>query len=206
MWHVQWFISHTDVPLELQIFTITIITTWLRYDNVRTTSRRCIDVMATLLSHHVSVGYQKRQQVPIWEYIRFAQLVLVVGPVPLDSFVFLPFLLTFPVRKFYLLNDGENGFLVVVDYVITWKRFPRRWSFIRGIHRLHMPRHEGSVTRSFDIFFVGRLNKLLHKQSICRRFDTVWRPCNVTVMHSPPWIDTIVDQIFIPKWQLHAGK
>ena len=48
----------------------------------------------------------------------------------------------------------------VHDDVIKWKHFPRYWPFVRGIHLAH-----GPVTRSFDVFFVLRLNIRLSKQS-----------------------------------------
>ena len=48
------------------------------------------------------------------------------------------------------------------DDVIKWKRFPRYWPFVRGIHRSPAER---PGTRSFDVFFDLRLNKRLSKQS-----------------------------------------
>ena len=71
------------------------------------------------------------------------------------------------------------------DDVIKWKHFPRYWSFVRGIHRSPMPSEFPSqrpVTRSFDAFFVLRLNKRLSKPSRHRWFErpsrSLWRHCN----------------------------
>ena len=44
--------------------------------------------------------------------------------------------------------------------VIKWKHFPPNWPFVRGIHRspVDFP-SQGSVTRSFGVFFDLHLNK-----------------------------------------------
>ena len=54
----------------------------------------------------------------------------------------------------------------------TSKLCPYYWPFVRGIHRwpLDSP-HNGSVKRSFDIFFTVCLNKLMNKQWSCRHND-----------------------------------
>ena len=58
------------------------------------------------------------------------------------------------------------------DDVIKWKKNPRYWPFMWGIHR-------SPVARSFDVFFDLRLNKRLSKQSRRRLFETpsssLWR-------------------------------
>ena len=69
------------------------------------------------------------------------------------------------------------------DDVIKWKRFPRNWPFVRGIHRspVNSPQKR-PVTRSFDVFFDLRLNKRLSIQWWCWWFETpsrlLWRNCN----------------------------
>ena len=59
------------------------------------------------------------------------------------------------------------------DNVIKWKRFPRYWPFVRGIHRL--PVNSPRKDLSFDL----RLNKWLSKQSWGWWFETLscslWR-------------------------------
>ena len=62
------------------------------------------------------------------------------------------------------LNDIVYITRAHVD-VINWKRFPRYWPFVRGIHRspVNSPAQR-PVTRSFDVFFDLRTNKRLSKQ------------------------------------------
>ena len=69
------------------------------------------------------------------------------------------------------------------DDVIKWKHFLRYWALCEG----NPPVNGGfpsqrPVTRSFDVFFVLRLNKLLRKQSRRRWFETplrsLWFHCN----------------------------
>ena len=68
--------------------------------------------------------------------------------------------------------------------VIKWKRFPRCWPFVWGIHRspVNFPAQR-PVTRSFDVFFDLSLNQRLSKQSWGWWFETLprplWRHCNV---------------------------
>ena len=63
-----------------------------------------------------------------------------------------------------------------------WKRIPHYCLFLRGIHRSPVDfRHNRSLMRNFDIVFDVNLNKLLNKQSICWRFATPWRSCDITV-------------------------
>ena len=71
---------------------------------------------------------------------------------------------------------------VLHDDVIKWKRFPRYWPFVRGIHRWPVNSPQRPVTRNFDVFCDLRLNKRLSKQSMHRWFETpsrsVCRHCN----------------------------
>ena len=70
------------------------------------------------------------------------------------------------------------------DDVIKRKHFPGCWPFVRGIHRssVGFP-SQRPVTRSFDVFFIVRLNKGLNKQPRCWWFETpccpLWRHCKV---------------------------
>ena len=68
------------------------------------------------------------------------------------------------------------------DDVITWKHFPRYWSFVRGIHRSPVNSPQKLVMRSFDVFFDLRLNKRLSQQSWGWCFErlsrSLWRHCN----------------------------
>ena len=71
---------------------------------------------------------------------------------------------------------SDDGFWLKHDDVIKWKYFPRNWPLVQGIHR-------EPVTRSFDVFFDLRLNKLLSKQWWDWWLETLsrplWRHCNV---------------------------
>ena len=50
--------------------------------------------------------------------------------------------------------------------VMKWTHFLRRWPFVGGINRSLVDcLHRRPVMRSFDVFFDGKLNKLLNKQS-----------------------------------------
>ena len=66
------------------------------------------------------------------------------------------------------------------DDVIKWKHFPRYWPFVPPVSG-EFPTQR-PVTRSFDIFFVLRLNKRLSKHSWGWWFETLscplWRHCN----------------------------
>ena len=57
--------------------------------------------------------------------------------------------------------------------VMTWKRFPHYWPFMWQFHPSSMD--SPHIMRSFVAFFVPGPNKLLNKQSNCRRFETPWR-------------------------------
>ena len=71
------------------------------------------------------------------------------------------------------------------DDVIKWKRFPRYWPSVRGIHRspVNSP-HKGQWRGAF-FFYDLRLNKQLSKQSCNWWFETpsrsLWRHCNVYI-------------------------
>ena len=76
------------------------------------------------------------------------------------------------------------------DDVITWKHFPRYWSFCEGnpvVTGWFLSQRQ--VTRSFDVFFGLRLNKRLSKQSIRCWFETpsrsLWCHCNISQRFVP---------------------
>ena len=50
-------------------------------------------------------------------------------------------------------------YIEILSYM-TWKRFPRYWSFLRKIHQW-IPLTEGLVTQSVDVFVGVILNKIL---------------------------------------------
>ena len=52
------------------------------------------------------------------------------------------------------------------DDLITWKRFPYYWPFVRGIHQSVVDSHHKGVLLGFYIFFVGSCNGL-----VCRMFS-----------------------------------
>ena len=53
--------------------------------------------------------------------------------------------------------------------MMTWKRFPHYWHFVRGLHRLSVDSlhkaHKGPVVHRSDAIFDVGLNKSLNKQS-----------------------------------------
>ena len=101
------------------------------------------------------------------------------------------FLNKLPASLTALLNTAVSYCQVwgqaVHDDVIKWKRFPRYWPFVWGIHRspVNSP-HKRPVTRSFDVFFDLCLNKRLSRQLWGWWFETtscsLWRHCNVHTM------------------------
>ena len=60
------------------------------------------------------------------------------------------------------------------DNVVTWKRFPHYWPFVRGFHQSSVD----SPTKNLDDSFNVSIDKLFNKQSSCRWFETPWRHCN----------------------------
>ena len=76
-------------------------------------------------------------------------------------------------------------FVDVHDDVIKWKQFPRHWLSVRGEHwsSVDFP-HNDQCQGTLIFFFILRLNKLLSKESRCRRFQTpspsIWRHCYAT--------------------------
>ena len=62
------------------------------------------------------------------------------------------------------------------DDVIKRKNFPRYWPFVWGIRLTGEFPTQRPMTRSFDVFFDLRLNKLLSKQSWGWWFETLLRP------------------------------
>ena len=74
------------------------------------------------------------------------------------------------------------------DDVIKWKRFPRYWPFVRGIHRspVNSP-HKGRWRWALMFCSNYAWNKLLSKQSLCWWFKTpsgsLWRQCNLWCKH-----------------------
>ena len=71
--------------------------------------------------------------------------------------------------------------------VMTWKRFPHYWPFVRGIQKLSLDSpHNGSdwspVMKNFDVSFVVILGQLLNKQSSCQWFEMTEHSCDITVM------------------------
>ena len=78
----------------------------------------------------------------------------------------------------------NSWYLLFHDDVIKWKRFPRYWPFVRGIHRspVNSP-HKGQWRRALIFSLDQRPNKRLSKQSWGWWFETpsrpLWRHCNV---------------------------
>ena len=68
------------------------------------------------------------------------------------------------------------------DDVIKWKRFPRYWPFVRGIHRWPVNSLHKGQWRGALVFFYLLLNKQLSKQWWWWWFETpsppLWRHCN----------------------------
>ena len=77
----------------------------------------------------------------------------------------------------------ENTFILHHDDVIKWKRFPRNWSFVRGIHRSpvnspHKGQWRGALMFSLICVWINDWKK----QSWRWWFETLsrplWRHCN----------------------------
>ena len=95
--------------------------------------------------------------------------------------------------------------ITIHDDVIKWKQFLRYWPFVRRIHRSPVSGEFPSqrpVTRSFDVFFDLRLNKLSSKQSWGWWFEmpswSLWRHCDV--------IHTAVNKLHLKMHKLTAMK
>ena len=81
----------------------------------------------------------------------------------------------------FAVPDVVSGMVInCYDYVMKWKRFPRYWPFVRGIHRW-FPLIKAQVN-SFEVFCDVILSKPLNKQTNGQWFETPWSSCNVTVM------------------------
>ena len=81
-----------------------------------------------------------------------------------------------PMRLLSFIRDG----------VMTWRRFPHYWPFVRGIHRSPVdssykrpvmrrafPCHTQTIMRSFDVFFDVSLTKPLNKPPSSRWFVAI---------------------------------
>ena len=72
--------------------------------------------------------------------------------------------------------------------VMTWKRFPHYWPFVRGIHQsvVGYPQR-GPINAELHVLFLVSLTKLLNKQCSCWWFDKPWCSChhipNITRVH-----------------------
>ena len=86
--------------------------------------------------------------------------------------------------------------------VITRKRFPHDWPFVRGVHRSPADScRKGPGWMSFDVFVVVRLNKLLNKQSICMWFRRPYaRVCVSVMILNPVNKDNLKDTPTIILW------
>ena len=67
---------------------------------------------------------------------------------------------------------------------VTRKMFPFDdvIMFCEGNLRMVDFRYQGPIVRTYDALFDTRMNKLLNKQSGCRRFETQWRSYDIIVM------------------------
>ena len=87
------------------------------------------------------------------------------------------------------------------DDVIKWKRFPRYWPFVRGIHRSPVNSLHKGQWRGALIFFYLRLNKRLSKHSrgwwFGTPFRSFWRHCNVGITRHQ-WLNITVWFILFP--------
>ena len=71
----------------------------------------------------------------------------------------------------------SSNFISHHNDVMTWKRFPHYWLFVKGpVTNGFLS--QGTVMRNFDV----SLNEPLNKQSSCRWFETPIRICDVMVM------------------------
>ena len=82
----------------------------------------------------------------------------------------------------------------MLDDVIKWKRFPRYWPFVRGIHRSPMNSpHKGQWRGSLMFSLICALNIQFSKRSwgwwVDMQSRSLWRHCNCLHMISfyQPW-------------------
>ena len=81
------------------------------------------------------------------------------------------------------LRRAQHAFFCEHYDVMTWKRFPRNWPFVRGMHRsLVDSPHKGPVMWGFDVYFAVSLNKLLNKWTRCRWIEMYWCSLNIIGM------------------------
>ena len=66
--------------------------------------------------------------------------------------------------------------------VMTWKRFPHYWPFVRGIRRSQDSLIKGKWRGVLTLLFIVSLNRMLNKRSSCWPFKTPWRSRDATVM------------------------
>ena len=96
-----------------------------------------------------------------------------------------------------LMISGSK-FLTRHDDVIKWKRFPRYWPFVRGIHRSPVNSPHKGQWRGALIFSLICLNKRLSKQSWGWWFETLscplWRHRN-GLMHV--YITVWINRLFL---------
>ena len=81
------------------------------------------------------------------------------------------------------LSANEKGCYICNHDVMTWTGLPHYWHIVTAMNRsLVDSPHKGPVMRNFDIFSDVNLNKPLHKLSICRCFETLWRSYKISGM------------------------
>ena len=81
--------------------------------------------------------------------------------------------------------ERKYSLVFMMDSSNQWRRLPRYWPFVRGIHRspVDSPKKR-AVARSLGVFFDLRRNKRLSKQSRRRWFETPPVHFDVIVMLS----------------------
>ena len=72
--------------------------------------------------------------------------------------------------------DPKTG--TMQNNVMTWKRFPHYWPFLRGI--LRSPSQGASNAELWCFYFVIS-RELLNEQLSCQQFETPWRSCDANL-------------------------
>ena len=100
------------------------------------------------------------------------------------------------------------------DAVMTWKRFPHYWPFVKEINWSSISSlHKGPLMWSFRVFIVVMLNNLCSEQSSFRCSEMPWRLygviCDPNLKHSK--IGAMMHQrnnvtvIILAKWKMNLG-
>ena len=70
----------------------------------------------------------------------------------------------------------HRTYICIHNYVMTWKLFPRYWSFVRGIHHWWQVVDSPNIRPTIrNLTLVVSLDRVLNKKSRCWWFETLLR-------------------------------